>query len=53
MSKEAKKSYGSMLLLFALGALALFAGKAWLPILIPAGLLVYYGARPLLRSGRN
>jgi hypothetical protein len=53
MSKEAKKSYGSTLLLFALGVLALIAGKAWLPVFIPAALLVYYGANPIMQGGRN
>lgn len=56
MSKEARKSYASTLLLLALGALTLCAGKTCLPVLIPVALLVYYGyygADPALRGGRN
>lgn len=44
MSVEAKKSYGSTLLLFTLGILALYAGTMWLLVLVPAAVLVWYAA---------
>jgi hypothetical protein len=53
MSTESKKSMGWTIVLIILGLLALEAGAAWLVILIPAALLVWYGARPLLKTGRN
>jgi hypothetical protein len=53
MSKDAKTSYGSMLALVVFGVLALYLGWRWLPLLIPAAALVWYGAAPILGSGRN
>jgi len=53
MSAEAKRSYGSTLALFVLGMLALYFGERSLAVLIPAALLVWYVARPVLRTGRN
>jgi len=53
MSMDSKKSMGSTLLLILLGMAALYGGSRWLALLIPAALLVWYGAAPLLRGGRN
>jgi hypothetical protein len=53
VSKDAKKGYGSMLALVVFGVLALYLGWRWLPLLIPAAALVWYGAAPILGSGRN
>ena len=53
MRTEAKKEYGSTLLLFFLGVLALHFGANWLPVLIPLAILVWFGAGPSWRSGRN
>jgi hypothetical protein len=53
MSKDAKKSYGSMLALLVFGVLALYLGPRWLLVLIPAAALVWFGAGPILRSGGN
>jgi hypothetical protein len=53
MSAHSKKSLTSTLLLIFLGAAALVGGAKWLVILIPAAVLVWYSARPALRSGRN
>jgi hypothetical protein len=53
MSAESKKSATSTIVLIMLGIAALYAGGVWLAVLIPAALLVWYGAGPLLRSGRN
>lgn len=53
MSAEAKKGYGSTLALLLFGVLAFYLGARWLVLLIPAALLIWYGAGPMLRSGRN
>lgn len=53
MSAEAKTHYGSTLVLLVLGMLALYGGANWLVVLIPAAVLVWVGAHPALRSGRN
>jgi hypothetical protein len=53
MSKNSKKSMGWTSVLILLGLAALFAGAKWLVLLIPAAMLVWYGARSTLRSGRN
>jgi hypothetical protein len=53
MSMEAKKGYGSSLALLLFGVLALHFGARWLPVLIPAALIVWFGARPSLWSSRN
>jgi multisubunit Na+/H+ antiporter MnhG subunit len=52
MSVAATKSISGTVILLLLGIAALFAGEKWLVALIPAALLVWYGARPL-RTGRN
>jgi hypothetical protein len=41
------------ILLILLGVAALCGGTKWLALLIPAAMLVWYGAGPTLRSGRN
>ncbi len=51
VSAEAKKHYGSMVAFLALGILALYGGPQLL--LLPAATVVWYGANPKLRSGRN
>jgi hypothetical protein len=50
------KTYQSLLwttALICLGLIAISAGAKWLTLLIPAALLIWYGAGPVLRSGRN
>lgn len=53
MSVEAKKGYGSTLILFFLGVLALHFGGSSLPILIPAAMIVWFASEKSLWSGRN
>jgi len=53
MSANSKKSIGWSVVLMVLGVAAMYAGSRWLILLIPAATLVWYGAGPLLRSGRN
>lgn len=53
MSANSKKSMASTLLLIVLGMAALYGGATTLIVLIPIALLVWYGAGPTLRSGRN
>lgn len=53
MSRNSKKSMGWMMVLILLGLVALFVGEKWLVLLIPAAILVWYGAGPSLRSGRS
>jgi hypothetical protein len=53
MSANSKKSLGSTILLIFLGVAALVGGAKWLVLLVPAALLVWYGAGPILRGGRN
>lgn len=53
MSANTKKSMGWTIVLILLGMAALYGGSKWLSLLIPAALLVWYGAGPMLRSGRN
>ena len=52
-NNDAKKTTGWTILLILLGVAALFGGVKSLLLLIPAALLVWYGARPPLRRGRN
>lgn len=50
------KSYQSLLwavALILLGVIAITAGAKWLTLVIPAALLIWYGAGPVLRSGRD
>jgi hypothetical protein len=44
MSGDIKKGYGSTLLILLFGVLAFYGGAVWLPLLIPAAGLVWYGA---------
>jgi hypothetical protein len=53
MSANSKKSMGSTAALILLGMLALYGGEKWLSLLVPAAVLVWYAAQPILRSGRN
>ena len=53
MSMKTKKSIGSTLILIFLGLIALFAGPKWLTVLIPAAMLVWYGASPAWPTGRS
>jgi hypothetical protein len=53
MSAEAKKGYGSSLILLFLGVLALHFGGHWLPVLIPLAMIVWFASELSLRSGRN
>jgi len=53
MSANTKKSMSAAVALILFGMLALFTGEKWLGVLIPAAVLVWYGAAPKLRSGRN
>jgi hypothetical protein len=53
MSVERKKSMGWMVVLILLGVAALVGGVKWLVVLIPAATLVWLGAAPVVRSGRN
>ncbi len=53
MSADSKKSMGWTIVLVLLGVVALVGGVKWLVLLIPAAMLIWYGAAPILRSGRN
>jgi hypothetical protein len=53
MSRNSKKSMGGTISLILLGLLALLGGERWLVLLIPAAMLVWYKARPIVSSGRN
>jgi hypothetical protein len=53
MSMDAKKSMGWAVILIVMGMAALYGGSKWLALLIPAALLVWYAAKPTLRTGRN
>jgi len=53
MTTKSKKSKDWSLILVLLDVTVLFAGPHWLALLIPAALLVWYGAWPTLGAGRN
>jgi hypothetical protein len=53
MNAEAKKRYGSSLMLLLLGVLALHFGGSWLPVLIPVAAVVWFASELSLRGGRN
>jgi hypothetical protein len=53
MSAESKKSVGWTIVLVILGVAVFYGGAKWAAFLVPAAVLVWYGARPRLRSGRN
>ena len=50
---SSKQSIAWTLVLIVLGIAALYSGEKWLTLLVPAAVLVWYGAGPILRSGRN
>ncbi|MGD0567712.1 MAG: hypothetical protein ABSA78_04850 [Candidatus Sulfotelmatobacter sp.] len=53
MSRNSKQSIGGTLILILFGIIALFGGVEALVVLIPAALLVWYGAGAILRSDRS
>jgi hypothetical protein len=53
MSRDNKKSIGLATVLMMFGVFAMYAGLKSLIILVPAAMLLWYEARPQLRSGRN
>jgi hypothetical protein len=53
MSMDAKKSMGWAVILIVMGMAAIYGGSKWLALLIPAAVLVWYAAKPRLRTGRN
>jgi hypothetical protein len=52
MSTNSKKSMGFTIVLVLLGVAALFGGARWLALLVPAAILVWYGAGSM-RNSRN
>jgi hypothetical protein len=53
MSADLKKSTSATAIFVILGIAALFCGAQWLTVLIPAAILVWYGAGSTHRTGRN
>jgi hypothetical protein len=53
MSVDSTKSTVATALFVILGLAALFGGARWLTVLIPAAVLVWYGAGSARRTGRN
>lgn len=53
VSANSKKSIGWSFVLVLLGVVAIYTGAKSLIVIIPVATLVWYGARPVLRSGRN
>jgi hypothetical protein len=53
MSMDWKKSIGWTVILILMGMAALYGGSRWLALLIPLALVVWYMAKPRLRTGRN
>ena len=53
MTMHSKKSLGWTIVLIIFGLVALFGGVKWAILLIPAAMLVWYIAAPMLGSGRN
>jgi len=53
MSADARKGYGSTMILMILGVLALYGDTRWLLALIPVALMVWYAAPPPRYSGRT
>jgi hypothetical protein len=53
MSADTKKSTGATAIFILLGLAALFGGAGWLTLLIPAAVVVWYGAGSAWRTGRN
>jgi hypothetical protein len=53
MSADSKKSTLATTIFVILGLAAFFGGARWLLVLIPAALLVWYGAGSARHTGRN
>ena len=53
MSMNSKKSLGWTMVLMVLGVAAFVFGEKSLFVLVPAATLIWYGAGPMMRSGRN
>ena len=53
MSVNSKKSIVWTIVLIVMGMAALYGGAKWLSLLIPAAMLVWFAAKPSLRTGRN
>jgi hypothetical protein len=53
MNSDSKRSMLCAVVLVFLGVIAIIGGARWLALLIPAAMLIWYGARPELGSGRN
>jgi hypothetical protein len=53
MNKNLQKSIGWTVLLIVFGIIALSEGEKSLLVLIPAAIVIWYGARPTLGNGRN
>jgi len=53
MNRNSTASVGWAIILILLGVAALFGGVWSLILLIPAAVLVWYGAEPQPRDGRN
>lgn len=53
MNTHHKQAIGATFVLILLGMVAVLTGVKWLVVLIPAAMLVWFGASPALRSGRN
>jgi len=53
MSENYKRTIVLSVILILLGVAAVYGGTKWLKVLIPLAILVWYGATPGLRSGRN
>jgi hypothetical protein len=47
------KSIAWTIVLIIFGIAALYGGVKWLSLLVPAAILVWYGARPIMQAGRN
>ncbi len=53
MTANSKRSMGWTIVLIVLGMAALYGGSKWLSLLVPAALLVWFTAKPSLKTGRN
>ena len=53
MSRSRKKSLGWAIVLVIFGFIALASGAKSLFVLVPAAMLIWYGASPTLGNGRN
>jgi ABC-type dipeptide/oligopeptide/nickel transport system permease subunit len=53
MNANWKKSISSAAALIVLGVAALYGGPKLLALIIPVGMVVWYGTATTVRSGRN